>query len=423
MAKNKWLGSAPVVAQVDTYTPAGTIEADDIFILTITGYDGTSLAVSAAAGGTTPTDVVTALKSAWGTAKAISGSLAEPMTASGTATLIITADTAGVAFKITPTTTEAGGGGADDQTFEKAATTKNKGPNDWSSPKNWSEGTIPGDTASEDTWIENSTVDILYGLDQSGAAQTLTSLHFARTYTGLVGHDGATGLIGDYLQVKASEVQIGEHFSQARANGSARIKLNVGTVESDISVLYMAASEDSPKPACRLLMNNAATDIIEIKKGSVGIASETDETSTLNDIRVSFDTSQNTDTELQLGEGVTFNELVCDGGNTITRTTTDLSSETVTVNAGSLVFDGSSALGTLNVAGGSVEPISTGVITALNITAGICDFTTSSEPRTVTTLKLDGPGVLEYDPAIVTLTNDIQPFTGSGKQQYRATKT
>ncbi len=422
MAKNKWLGSASAVAQVDTYTPGGTIEADDIFILTITGFDGSTEVVQAAAGGTTPTAVVTALKAAWAVAKAVSGSLAEFITATGTTTLILTAENAGTAFQITQTTTEAGGGAADDQTFAKASTTANTGPNNWDDANNWSAGTIPGATASEDTWVENSTVDILYGLDQSGAAQTLTSLHFARTYAGLVGWNGATGLIGDYLQVKASEVQIGEHFSQARANGSARIKLNVGIVESDISVLYMAASTDSPKPACRLLMNNAATDIIEIKKGSVGIASETGETSTLNDIRISFDTSQNTDAELQLGEGVTLNLLVCDGGNTISRTTTDLSSETATVNAGSLVFDGSSALGTLNVSGGSVEPISTGDITALNITAGICDFTTSSEPRTVTTLKLDGPGVLEYDPAIVTLTNDIQPFTASGKQQYRATK-
>lgn len=420
MAKNKWLGTAPAVAQVDTFTPGGTIEADDLFILTITGFDGTTEIISVAAGGTGVDDVTGALETAW---NASTGALASTITASDETThLTLTADTAGIAFKVVGTTTEAGGGAADDQTFIRTATTKNEGPNDWSSTGNWSQGTIPGATASEDTWIENSSVDILYGLDQSGAAETLTSLHFARTYTGLVGHNGAAGLIGDYLQVKASEVQIGEHFSQARANGSSRIKLDVGTVESDISVLYMASSTDSPKPACRLLMNNAATDIIEIKKGSVGVGSETDETSTLNDIRVSFDTLQNTDSELQLGEGVTFNLLVCDGGKTITRTTTDLSSETVTVNAGSLVFDGSSALGTLNVSGGDVEPISTGDITALNVTGGNCDFTTSAEPRTVTTPKLDGPGVLSFDPAIVTFTNAIAPVTASGKQQYRATK-
>ena len=40
MANIRWIGGATKVAQVDTFTPGGTIEADDIFILTATGWDG-----------------------------------------------------------------------------------------------------------------------------------------------------------------------------------------------------------------------------------------------------------------------------------------------------------------------------------------------------------------------------------------------
>ena len=420
MAVNRFLAAAAAVAQVDTFTPGGTIEADDLFILTITGYDGTVEVISVVAGGSAVADVTAALETAW---NASTGTLTSTITASDeTTNLTLTADTAGVEFKAVGTTTEAGGGAADDQTFIRSATTDNAGPNSWDAADNWSEGTIPGATADEDTWIEDSDVDILYGLDQSGAGQTLTSLNFTRTYTGKVGHDGATGTVGDYLQVKASDVQIGEHFSSVRANGSARIKLDLGATTSDITIHYMATSEDSPKPACRLLTNSDSTNIIEIKKGSVGIASETGETSVVGDVRISYDTSKATDASLQIGTGVTFDLLTCDGGDTITRTTTDLSTKTVTTNGGTLALGGSSAVGTLNVAGASVVPTTTGDITACNITAGTCDFTQSAEPRTVTTLKLDGPGVLEYDPNIVSLSNKIQPFTASGKQQYRSTK-
>ncbi len=417
MAKNKWLGSAPVVAQVDTYTPGGTIEADDIFILTITGYDGTSLAVSAAAGGTTPTDVVTALKSAWGTAKAISGSLAEPMTASGTATLIITADTAGVAFKITPTTTEAGGGGADDQTFEKAATTKNEGPNDYSSTENWSEGTIPGATASEDTWIENSTVDILYGLDQSGAAQTLTSLHIPRTYTGRIGHNGGTGLVGAYLQLKVTKAFIGEHFAAGDPVGSDRIKIDFGSTQATIIVYFMALSIDTPKPAFRMLADNAATIIQEIRKGSVGIATATGETSTIGSALISFDTSADSDASLEIGSGVVITTLNCRGGSTYMFA----AATTITSKRGTLTIAGVGAVGTLNVNGGNVESLSTGTITLCTITAGLCDFTRNAEARIVVTMTLDAPGILQYDQSIVDVQSQIEPVE-TGRVQYRASE-
>jgi hypothetical protein len=134
------------VAHVDTFTPGGTIEADDIFILTLTGWDGVVTTISAAAGGTGASDVVTALKTAWNantTAAAVA-------TASGTATLILTAVTAGVPFSVAASTTEANGDAADAQTFTRAATTASAGPKHWDSAANWDGGAVPGVAGGQD---------------------------------------------------------------------------------------------------------------------------------------------------------------------------------------------------------------------------------------------------------------------------------
>lgn len=415
MAKNKWLGSALAVVQVDTYTPGGTIEADDLFILTISGFDGSTEIISVAAGGTTVADVTAALVAAW---NASTLTLVSTITAvDNTTDLTLVADTAGVEFQVTQTTTEAGGGAADAQTFGKASTVANTGPNNWDDADNWSEGTIPGATASEDTYVEDSAIDILYGLDQSGAAQTLTSLHIPRTYTGRIGHNGATGLVGDYLQLKVTKAFIGEHFAAGDPVGSDRIKIDFGSTQATIIVYFMAISVDTPKPAFRMLANNASTIIQEIRKGSVGVATSTGETSTIGSALVSFDTSADSDASLEIGSGVTITTLDCRGGSTYMFT----AATTITSKRGTLTIAGVGTVGTLNVNGGNVESSSTGTITLCTITAGLCDFTRNAEARTVTTCTLDAPGILQYDQSIVTMTNKVEP-AGTGRVQYRSSE-
>lgn len=413
MAKNIWLGTAPAVAQVDTFTPGGTIESDDIFILTISGFDGSTEIVSAAAGGTTPTDVVTALSAAWATAKAVSGSLASGMDESGTTTFILTSVTAGVEFKVAPTTTEANGDPADAQTFVRAATTANAGPNAWDSAANWSEGTIPGAVASEETIVENSSVDILYGLDQSGAAQTLTSLTIKQTYTGKVGWNEASGEVGDYLQVKVTDLYIGQNFDNANASGSGRIKIDLGTVQCSVIVYDTGNSSDTNKPTFRMICNNASTIIREIRKGSVGLAFLSGETSTIGSVLLSFASSRSNDASISIGEGTTLTTYDQIGG----QGTVKCALTTCTADAGTLLLT-NGAITTLNVDGASVVPVTPDTITTCNVTAGTCDFTQSAVPRTVTTLKIAKGATLEIDTTVVTVTNNIEAFE-SGRVQYR----
>ena len=186
----------------------------------------------------------------------------------------------------------------------------------------------------------------------------------------------------------------------------------------------MSTSTDSPKPAFRMLANEdtdvTGTILRDIRKGSVGIASETGETSAMYKANISYATNSGTDASLVVGAGATFTAstgaITAKGGKTsIFGVVANVTSE-----KGQLVTSGTGAITTLNVDGGAVTPASTGTITTCNITAGSCDFTASAEPRTVTTLKIDPPGILQIDESIVTLTNQIQPFTTSGRVQYRA---
>lgn len=418
MAINRFLATATAVAQVDTFTPGGTIESDDIFILTVSGFDGSTEVVSAAAGGTTPTDVVTALSAAWATAKAVSGSLASGMNESGTTTFILTSVTAGVAFKVVGTTTEANGDPADAQTFTRAATTANGGPSDWQDTNNWSLGTVPGEDVggddSEDVYVEDSDVDILYGLDNTGATFFLQSLHVSRTYTGLIGHNGATGLIGDYLQVETAKQFIGELFSTTTAAGSGRIKTNTGATQACDTIVYFTANPvDSNKTAFRYLAANASSDIKEIRKGSVGIAEGTGQTSTIGDVLVSHDGSIGTDAKVEIGAGVTMTNLDCVGGETQLK----CAATTVDCKGGTLVTSGTGAITTLNVEGGEAQPASNGTITTCNLESGTADFTISAEARIVTTLNHNG-GTLKYDSAFVDIVNGPAP-SETGRKQLR----
>ena len=115
---------ATLVAQVDTFTPGGTIEIGDIFTLTLTATDATTHAVSYTAAAATAADVAAGLVAAW---NASDDEYISRITASGTVTVILTADNPGEAFSVAGTTTESDGAAADAQTFTRAATTANAG--------------------------------------------------------------------------------------------------------------------------------------------------------------------------------------------------------------------------------------------------------------------------------------------------------
>ena len=102
------------VAQINTITPGGTIEAGDIF--TVTGI--ATAAVSFTATATTVANVTAGLTTAINAAAGVTVTAVD-----GTSVVTITADVAGVPFTAVPTTTD--GGGATTETLVTAITTAN----------------------------------------------------------------------------------------------------------------------------------------------------------------------------------------------------------------------------------------------------------------------------------------------------------
>ena len=115
MAVNVFTADAPAVAQVDTVTPGGTIEAGDLFVMTLVAEDGSLQVLSVAATSTTVDQTCDDIVAAWNasTLSLFTGITAALVGVHPNATAVrLTADTAGVPFTLAATTTEAGGGAA-----------------------------------------------------------------------------------------------------------------------------------------------------------------------------------------------------------------------------------------------------------------------------------------------------------------------
>ena len=374
MATNRFVGGAAAVAQVDTFTPGGTIEIGDIFILTSTGWDGVIEVVTFTATDTTPANVSVGLIAAW---NASTSSACIDVTASGTVTVILTADTAGVAFSVVGTTTEAGGGAADDQTFSRAATTKNEGPNDWSSVANWSEAAVP--VADDDVYIEG-TFTILYGLAQSAIELDSLNRSGAR-----IGTNPAPGWRPVYLAIGAPIVDIGYHYGPSTVTQSVPVNLDLGTVASVITIHDFGTNGTSP--AVRITCKHADTTL-EVRKGKVGFYNNADGDAELDIINIGYVNNKAGDSDVYIEPGCTIDTINQRGGNLNLRSALTTA---LTMDAGTLKTEGS------------------GAITTLTINGGTADFTKSAVSRTVTNLKLNPGGMLRHDPASTDFTNWTEP--------------
>lgn len=411
MADVRWIGGTTAVAQVDFLTPGGTIEAGDLFVVTLTGENGTTASISGAASGTTVKTVCDVLGPLL---VASTNTLFAAVTwTEDDAKIIGTAKVAGVPFHCTVSTTEAGGGAADDQTFTRSASVANAGPYDYSTAANWDTGIVPGASASQNVYIEDAT--IYYGLDHSAAAETLSSLNITHS---VVGANGATGMAASYLQTKATIVEIGYNYGPGTISQSAPINLSLGATASTVTIHNTGTNATSTLAAVRIKANEATT-VITVKKGKVGIANEPGETTTVATINVSYVNQVDSDADVFIGSGVTLTTLMMTGGECLLR----CAGTTVSVFAGNLTTIGSGAITTLNLDGGNCESNSSGTITAANVYSGTLDLTKSRTVRTITTLKVDPGGKVKYDPGVITLTNKIQPIQTTNNIVFTATES
>lgn len=377
MAKRTWIGGAAAGTQVVTVTVGGSFSGETFEV----SVSGVVIASYTQSGGDGANEIAQGLVAAW---NASGNPLASDVTAADTTattagTLTLTADTAGVPFTVTLNTP---GGSA---TFTQATTAANYGPNDWNTVANWEERSLP--VASDDVLIQGST-SILYGLDQS--AIELDSFRVAN-YTGNIGGAGnplqldienSTGVF-EYNSSGVGYIDIGDSAISPVITGTAMSSSGYG--------LYLSGSTTGTLAS------------VTVKKGRVALFTETGATKTITTVVQSFDTNATSDTLVDIGEGVTLTNLQKTGGSCVLRT----GATTVQNDASELRIEGSGAITTLNVLGGTVIPNGTGTITNLNLKGGTADFTRSLASRTATNATLEKDAVLKADSAVLTITNKI----------------
>lgn len=394
-----WEGNQAVVAQVDTFTPAN-VEISDVFTLTMGART-----VSFTATGATVGNVTAGITAAWNAST--DPDIATLTAADATTHVTLTADVAGVPFTVTSSATD--GGGTNDQTFTRAASTANQSPNDWSDAENWSTGTVPVD--SDVVIIENSNVDILYGLAQSDIQPA--SLTIKSTYTGKIGLPrynsiGYAEYLPTYLAIGPTVLTIGD----GEGNGSGRIKIDTGTDAVTCHVYKSGTRQETGIPSI-LLKGTSASNVFRINRGDVGLAFFEDETANAITINVGYVTNQTGDAKLTIGPGLTHaatGVLTLTGGKCFC----DSALINAVVRGGELTLDGTATVAALTLRGGTCYYRSSGTATAITAeSGGVLDFSTGSAAVTITNATFDSGATVKNPHGRVTWSN-VPTFNNCG---------
>jgi hypothetical protein len=398
-----WKGNAPAVAQVQDYLFAGTWEADDVVTLTIG-----SKTVSVVTGSTVIATLVDAVVSAWNAlTSTVYPEFAEITASRSTSTLRLTADTAGKPFTCTVATVDAGGA-ADAQTIDGGttstgtATVASSGPYDWSTAANWSAGAVP--VNSDDVWLENTAVSILYGLSQSGVL--LTSLNIASSFTGTIGLPDYTGTYAEYrarkLAVGATTINVG----YGEGPGSSRLRLDPGAHTTTINVYGTGNPSDFVNPTTALEIKGSGSNYtLNLTRGYVSVATETGDTATLTVVKGASDGTGQGGATLTLGPGCTTTTVTWGAG----KLHAYASITTLNLKGGEAWAYRSATITTLIADAGTYHHQSGGTVT--NLTVGSearVDFSRDLRAKTITTCvvyagaRLDDPaGTVTFSGGIV----------------------
>lgn len=300
----------------------------------------------------------------------------------------LTGRTAGVPHTITAGETTAGDG-----TATLANVVVASGVSFYSNINNWTEGSVPA--GADASYLDNESTSILYGLSNAGA--TLTSMAIAANFTATIGlpkrnANGYTEYRTDYLAVDCSSTVIGH----GEGNGSGRIKLNNGSVQTALEVIKTDQSLEAGLPSV-IWVGSHASNTVEVHSGSFGAAIYGGETATILTYRQTGGTCV-------LGAGCGLTTITVEGG------TLEINSAATTLNilGGEVTTYGTGAITTVNLSGGRLNSNSSGTIGTLNIggrgTATI-DFSGDVTPRTVTTTNVSEGAEIIQIPGTITYTN------------------
>ena len=256
MSQIYWLGSATAVRQVDVFTVTGAV-AGDVYQISPKDEYNSALTTNAYTVPASPTDatVATAIAAAW---NLYTPNLLIAVATVSSTKVILTATSAGVPQYLTSSVIGTG-------TFPKSSAgtngaVANVGPSDLNTAANYSTGIKPaaGDTFTVDG---RGASPILYGLAQTGV--TLANLFIDLSCSQFVGQAAIP------WQVNATNIVIGraQQGSSGQSNGPTRINLDLGTVQTSISVLNgNSYGADVGQETIRLKGTNAS-NVIQVAGG------------------------------------------------------------------------------------------------------------------------------------------------------------
>lgn len=397
MATRRWLGRAAATFDKWTITVANTWAANDTGTITI---NGKNLVLTVGATVTTAqvaTELTTMFNGGgtFGTGYSSTntgdqyGEFNEITAATSGSTVVLTCDTAGVPVTITVSESTAGSG-----TLAIAHTVTATGPNYFDDTNNWEGAAVP--TTGDDVYIDDSDVDILYGLAQSAA--TLSTLTIGSTFTGDIGlpktnANGYPEYRADYLAISATTVTIGRGNGQ----GSGRIKIDYGGNANTTEILATGSPAETGLEA--ILLKGTSITTLEVHSGSVGVAPHGADTSTVTTLR-------NAAGSVQCYTAATITTVNNTGGTL----TLHKAPTTLNQNGGVVTILGSTGLTTANVRQGTLYYRSSGTITTVNLAelgAATIDCGGDISPRTFTTTNLYAGGRIVDPQQTITYTNGV----------------
>lgn len=388
------------MAQVQSYTMAGTWEVGDLITVTI-GSKSWSYAVTS----TTIATFLPLFVTAFNALDSANYPEFKEMTASSTSPILyLTGATAGKPFTVTIVTTESNGGTADSQTIEggTSATTGTSvtacsSPNHWSLAANWIEGVVP--TTGDDVVIDRGP-SIKYGIDQNGV--TLATLKILPSFLstseiGLPSNMNPSAPESGYPEYRDQRLKIGATAVDIETQ-SRRIRLDLSPANTTVVIRGTGQPVSANEKAIDLKATTTAN--VFIQKGSVGVNALPGDTGTIADLNVSYRQSVESDSLVECGTGCTVTNLDQSGGLVGLKN----GAGTVTKSAGTITIEG--AVTTLKNRGGVCYLDGTGTITLLE-NGGEC-WRRGFQAITITTLRLFAGSRGGAGEAPVTYTNDVE---------------
>lgn len=293
--------------------------------------------------------------------------------------------------------------------------TQSEGPNDWTTIHNWSTAELPVD--GDKVYIIDNAYSILYGLDQ--ASVTLAELHIEQTYSGLIGlpvinvnSEDATISYPEYrdqyLKIGATNVYIGDKDG----DGSQRLKINFGSVQTTILVTNSGGRLDDATPPIQFLGTHAS-NVLNINRGDVAIAFYPGEVSAFPTIRQAFIDNAEADATLYVGDDVTLTSIYKSGGIATLKSATTLIDQT----AGTLTIE-EGAHAEINSFAGQVYYNSIDTLSLIDISGDTTlSFDQDRRPKDVTLIKVNGSEPEVYDQSNAIASPKVNLERGATNQQ------